>query len=61
MNMQPLQTKAVDPRLFADLSTDELLAMAVKTHRATPWHKYDRDMLLAFFHNRFGKFVPSAD
>lgn len=44
---------------FADLSTEELRAMAAKTHSATPWSKYDRAQLLAFFQNRFGRYVPS--
>jgi hypothetical protein len=34
--------------------------MAVKTDggRAN-WHQWTHEMLLAFFHNRFGKFVPA--
>lgn len=48
-------------KLFADLATEQLLAMAMKTCDRTGWRDWSRDMLLAFFHNRHGKFVPSAD
>lgn len=43
---------------FDELTELELRAMASKTDKATPWHKYDRAMLLAFFHNRHGLYVP---
>lgn len=46
------------PTLFVELTTEELLEMAKKTDKVTPWHKYDRAMLLAFFHNRYGATVP---
>lgn len=60
MNAQPLQTESVEPRLFADLPTEELRARAVKTDGGRcEWHRFDRAMLLAFFHNRHGKYVPA--
>lgn len=47
------------PLYWSDLTDAELLELAKQTDRATPWHKYDRAMLLAFFHNRYGaKIVP---
>ncbi len=46
---------------FADLPTEDLRAMAVKTDNGqASWHQWTRDMLLAFFHNRFGQYVPEA-
>lgn len=39
---------------FTDLTTDELRALAAKTDNGTAsWSQWDRDMLLAFFHNRY--------
>ncbi len=49
-----------DGKRFADLSTDELLTMAMKTCSRTGWRDWSREMLLAFFHNRHGKFVPAG-
>lgn len=43
---------------FTELTLAELLELAAATDKATPWHKYTRDMLLAFFHNRHGRYVP---
>ena len=38
---------------YADLSTEELRAMAIKTDDGRcNWKDFDRAMLLAFFHNR---------
>lgn len=46
-------------RLFADLSTDELRARAKQTDNGRAnWDQWTREMLLAFFHNRFGRYVP---
>jgi len=59
MNPLAATQPTAEPRLFADLSTDELLARAIKTDGGRcAWHLWDRAMLLAFFHNRHGKYVP---
>lgn len=45
-------------RLFSDIPTDELRDMAARTDggRAN-WGDWTREMLLAFFHNRFGQWA----
>lgn len=48
---------------FAQLSTEQLRAMAERTDantrgRRATWSEWDRAMLLAFFHNRHGTYVP---
>ena len=50
---------AAPARAFADLSTEELRAMAAKTCSRTGWSEWTREMLLAFWHNRHGRFVPA--
>lgn len=48
-------------RLFSDLTETELRAMAVATGcRRASWDQWTRDMLLAFHHNRHGKYVPQS-
>lgn len=44
---------------FAELPTEDLRAMASKSDggRAS-WSLWTRDMLLAFFHNRYGTHLP---
>lgn len=44
---------------FAELSTERLRAMASKTDGGhASWSNWTRDMLLAFFHNRYGTHLP---
>jgi hypothetical protein len=50
-------------REFADLTTEQLRAMAERTDantrgRRADWAAWDRAMLLAFFHNRHGRYLP---
>lgn len=55
----PAQAAATGERLFADLATEDLRAMAMQTDPVRcNWNQWDRSMLLAFHHNRHGKFVP---
>lgn len=47
---------------FADIATDELRAMAVRTDGGhASWSEWTRDMLLAFFHNRYGALLPDPE
>lgn len=50
----------IGERLFADLPTEELRAMACKTCDRANWKDWDRPMLLAFHQNRHGKYVPQV-
>jgi len=44
---------------FEDMSVEHLRAMAVKTDPIhTNWKDWDKPMLVAFFNNRHGKYVP---
>lgn len=57
--MTPAQPSRV---AFADLTTEHLRMMAAKTGESRlGWHEYTREQLLAFFHNRHGKYVPGRD
>lgn len=50
------------PTRFDQLPTEQLRAMATKTDGGRcDWQKFDRAMLLAFFHNRHGKNLPGAN
>lgn len=52
----------MNDKKFADLSTEELRAMAARTDggRAS-WGDWTREMLLAFFHNRWGQRLPEPE
>lgn len=46
---------------FAELDTEQLRDMATKTDGGRcDWRKFDRAMLLAFFHNRHGRYLPEG-
>lgn len=62
MNAPLASCAAESRREFVDLSTDELRERAVKTDNGQAnWNDWTREMLIAFFQNRFGRYVPSAD
>lgn len=49
-------------KLFRELETEELRRMASKTDGGrAAWSEWTRDMLLAFFHNRYGQRLPDPE
>lgn len=51
-----------DKKNFSDLSTEQLRAMAVRSDNGrASWSEWTREMLLAFFHNRYGTRLPDPE